>query len=96
MKYLDKALEIDPNYSKALINKGIALASLGKIDQSLKSFDRAIKIDSNNPKAWYNKGVVLLKANRPKEAYLCAEKALSIDPCYTEARRLKEITCTTN
>jgi tetratricopeptide (TPR) repeat protein len=43
--FLDVAIKIDPNYSSALSNKGIALDDLGKYDEAIESYDKALELD---------------------------------------------------
>lgn len=58
IRYLDEALQIDPNFSLGLIGKGAALYQLGKIyldretlDESIRYFDKALDIDPNTKSA---------------------------------------------
>jgi len=91
--YFDKVLEIDPNNVKALINKGVAVASLGEFVDALQYFDKVLEIDPNNIKALNNKGTALIKLSSEagpeeirienlKEALKYFDKALEIDPDY--------------
>ena len=47
LKYYDKAIELNPNNIYAFINKGNALAKLGKNEEALRCYDKAIDL---NPK----------------------------------------------
>jgi tetratricopeptide (TPR) repeat protein len=53
--YFDKALEIDPDNTAALNNKGLALAKLGEYDESIAYFDKALEIDPNDAYSLNNK-----------------------------------------
>lgn len=44
----EKAVEIDPTYSAAWNNLGIAYEQQGKFDDARKSYDKAIKLDPEN------------------------------------------------
>ena len=59
IQYLDKALQVDPNNTHALGNKGGALSSLGKYDEAIPYFDKALQIDPNATGALSNKGAVV-------------------------------------
>lgn len=54
---LDKALELEPNYVKAIAQKGSTLAVMGEYEEALKCLDRALELDPDNFEAWFNKGV---------------------------------------
>jgi len=44
-QYFANAIEINPKYTEAWHNKGIALANLGRHEEALTAFDKAIEID---------------------------------------------------
>ena len=60
IKVHDKAIEINPQYSAAWNNKGVALGKLGKSDEAQKAWAKGKGIES---KAWHNKGTALNKLN---------------------------------
>ncbi len=45
IKVYDKAIEINPQDSKAWYNKGLTLGKLGKLDEARIAYEKAIKID---------------------------------------------------
>ena len=90
LKYLEKALELDPNYVSAMINKGIALAKLGRYNEALRELSRAIELDPNNHKAWYNKALIHFILRQYSKAHNCCSKTLELNPNYTLARNLME------
>jgi tetratricopeptide (TPR) repeat protein len=45
IKAFDKAIEINPQNSKAWNNKGLLLSNLNKSDEAIKAFDKAIEIN---------------------------------------------------
>src|SRR5688500_6608248 len=55
--YYDKALEIDPNYVKALSNRGSALSTLERYEEAIMSYDKALEIEPTYVKALINKGI---------------------------------------
>src|SRR5215469_14306797 len=59
IQYYDKALAIDPHYSYALTNKGVALENLENYTGALRYYDKALAIDPHYVKALYNKGWTL-------------------------------------
>ena len=44
----EKAVELDPTYSAAWNNLGIAYEQQGKFAEALKAYDKAVKIDPKN------------------------------------------------
>ncbi len=44
---LDKAIELDLNYSLAFRNKGAALEQLNRLEEALHCFNKAIELDPN-------------------------------------------------
>ena len=46
-----EAADIDPEFAEAWYNKGIALMTLGKYLEAIRTFDKAIALDPNNHEA---------------------------------------------
>ena len=59
IKAFDKAIEINPQDSKAWNNKGLDLRKLGKYDEAIKAYDKAIENNPQNSMAWYKKRLAL-------------------------------------
>lgn len=79
IKYLDKALELDPKNAKALYSKGLLLGKNKKYQESIKCFDKILEINSNNDEAWFSKGLGLLSLKKYEEALECYNQALELD-----------------
>lgn len=90
LKYLERALEIDPSYTSALINKGIALAMLGRYTEALRELDKALRLDPRQYKAWYNKAFIHFILGQYDEAYRSCSRSLELKPDYTPAKKLME------
>jgi heparosan-N-sulfate-glucuronate 5-epimerase len=69
----------------ALNNKGLALAKLGKYNESIVFFDKALAINPNNTAALNNKGLALAKLGKYNESIVFFDKALAINPNYVYA-----------
>lgn len=91
LRFLERALELDPNYVSALINKAIALAKLGRYHEALDILSKALNLDPYNPKAWYNKALIHYFLGQIRESYMCCLKALELNPQYTYAKELMEL-----
>ena len=76
----DKALDISPHQSGALVNKANTLDDMGQHDEALNCYDQALAIDSQNATAWGNKGVALNAMGEHQTAIECFDKALAITP----------------
>jgi len=85
MKFYDRALEIDPNYSKAWYNKGVLYHKKGDAVNAMKCYECAIEIKPNYAEAWYNKGGLYHKQGDTENAMKCYECAIEIKPNYAKA-----------
>ena len=56
LEFYTKALEINPNYTDALINRGLVYNELGEFDNSIKDYNKAIELDSKCALAFNNRG----------------------------------------
>ena len=89
LPYLDKILEINPNHTSALLNKGSALISLDRSNESIAYFDRLLAIEPNNIKALTSKAAALSNLGEYANALELYNKALSIDKDNAEIERSK-------
>jgi len=78
IKCFDKAIEINPHFTKAWVAKGWAFNNLGKYTEGIDCFDMAIQIDSTEPYAWYGKGWALTYLNQKEEANIAFERARAL------------------
>ena len=81
----DKVLAIDTNNTDALINMGLALASLGKPEEAITYYDKVLAIQSSNTDALYNKAAALGDLEKNDEAIKYYDLALAIDTNNTDA-----------
>jgi tetratricopeptide (TPR) repeat protein len=87
VRYLSKALKLDPTYSPALGLMGSALLSLEKYSEAIAWFDRSIDAHPT-ALAWHRKGICCHRLGRRDEALRCFNKAL--ETCPAEDRPLRE------
>ena len=74
-----------PGDTQALQLLGIALGSLGRLDESLAVFDEALALRPGNVALMQNRAQTLLKLGRLDEARLGAEAILAADPGFPPA-----------
>jgi len=92
LRCFDIALEIDPNFTGALGNKGYTLNELKKYEEAIKCFDRALEIDPKDFKSCHNKGRALWKLGKTEEADIFYNRALEMaSEIYTRGAALEEL-----
>ncbi len=85
MEHCHKAIQINPNYSEALVNLGLALAAQGRVDEAIENYRQAIQIKPNSSEALNNLGVALAAKGRLDEAIKNFRQAIQIKPSYFKA-----------
>ncbi|WP_293231480.1 tetratricopeptide repeat protein [Microcoleus sp. PH2017_05_CCC_O_A] len=87
LECLEKAIEIDSNYTRAWANKGDVLKNLKRYEEALVSFDKAIALDPSNKWAWAwaMRSNVLNNLRRDEEALVSCDRAIEIDANYQSA-----------
>lgn len=75
IEYYDKALEIDPYYTDAWNNKGLALNNLGKYNEAIEYYDKALEIGPNYALARNNKDDALRKLVEYKAQSMSGKKS---------------------
>ena len=77
--YYDKALEIDPDDSNVLVNKGDALTNLGRYEESKQCYDKVLSQNPNSSMALYNKACVMALEGEIEGSLGMLEKAINLD-----------------
>jgi Flp pilus assembly protein TadD len=54
LPWLDEVLSAHPRFVPARINRGVALARLGRLEEAMKDYREALRLDPGNPDATYN------------------------------------------
>ena len=75
IEYYSKAIEVNPIYEKAFINKGIILAKLMAFDEALYSFNMALEINDKSEICYFNIGIIYSKLERYEDALFYFNKA---------------------
>ncbi len=81
----DRAIELDPDYVQAYIERGNAKDNISDFSGAISDYTKAIALDPNQSSAYYNRGTVLSKSGNKQEAIADYTKALSINTEYSQA-----------
>ena len=84
----DKALQLYPQHTEALVRKGVTLHNEHNYEQALECFNEAVRISPILFKAVYNRGKNYLAMKRPAEAASDLDKATSLKPKHAKAHQL--------
>jgi tetratricopeptide (TPR) repeat protein len=76
----DKAIQLKPDYHKALNNKGTALAALSQKEAAIACYNAALAIKPDDHYALNNKGNALAALGQNEAAIACYDAALAIKP----------------
>ncbi len=87
------ALDRDPSYWPAWVNRGRFRAAAGDHAGALADWDRALELDPGLAIAWSNRGAVFMALGRVLEAIESYDRALAIDPGFAEAWLNRGLAC---
>jgi len=76
----DRALGLNPVYEKALVARGSALLTVGRVEEAYADLSRAIEIDPADAVAYYTRGLVYEQVNNYEGAAEDYTAALVIKP----------------
>lgn len=80
VKYLDRAIDLNPQYIDALIMRGLAYDALGEYPRAISDFDRAIELSPRNTNAFNNRGMTNCKLGNYQGAINDFNMAVEINP----------------
>ncbi|MDJ0618938.1 MAG: tetratricopeptide repeat protein [Calothrix sp. MO_192.B10] len=80
LAYYERAIDLKPDYQKALINKGRVLYQIGNYKQALTTYDRVLKIDLDNTEALSGKGIAYLGLREYAKASDYFTKVKQLEP----------------
>jgi Flp pilus assembly protein TadD len=89
MRDYDKALELEPNFASAALNRGILHYQAGKYQTALDDMTRALADGANPAAAHYNLALVHQKRGDRAKARTHVDEALRNEPEHEGARSLK-------
>ena len=79
VKSFEEASAADPNLSIAKLNQGIALSSLGKVDEAKVLLDQAAKTSPKDPHVWYALGMLDKNSSNPEAAVEDFKRVIELD-----------------
>jgi len=86
--YFNKAIQLNPNASDYIVNRGIVFEKLGDKIKAIKDYQLALRVDPDNALASYNLGSLATAAGENQLALQTYSEAISKDPtlayAYTE------------
>jgi tetratricopeptide (TPR) repeat protein len=85
IKYLDQAIDIDPDFDIAYNDRGLSYGRLGKIEVAIQELDHAISLNPNFASAYCNRAVIYGILGRYADAFKDFNRALEIDANLTIA-----------
>jgi tetratricopeptide (TPR) repeat protein len=74
IKNYDKALELNPEYGNAWVERGAALATLKRQEDALQCCDKALELNPNDKKALYLRDHLLEQDGQTDETQKCTQK----------------------
>lgn len=80
IKFLEKAIKVDPNFAYAYTLLGHELISAERLDQAMTHFRNAVRLDPRHWNAWAGLGCIYYKNELYSQAELYYKKALKIAP----------------
>lgn len=89
VKVLNKALEINPNFTKARLLKGISLFDLEEYEKALDALSYFSRTEVREPEILFWKGKILLKLGQYADSIEAIDKYLAADPENVKALYLK-------
>jgi Flp pilus assembly protein TadD len=85
LTYLDKSIEIYPEFADAHLQKGVALYYLKRFEDALSSYQEALKINPTNPTTNNNIGTIYFENQEYQQALTYFLNAIKYNPTYAEA-----------
>uniref|UniRef100_A0A147BSZ8 Cell division cycle protein 27 homolog n=1 Tax=Ixodes ricinus TaxID=34613 RepID=A0A147BSZ8_IXORI len=80
VKFLQRAVQVDPDFTYAYTLLGHELISVEEVDKGLASFRNAILVDPRHYNAWYGAGMIYYKQQQYLLAEMHFKRALNINP----------------
>ena len=77
----DKAIRLDPKYTRAYYSRGRAYRLKGEYDRAIADYDKDIRLDPENAKVYYySRGYAYSEKGEYDRAIVDYDKAIRLDP----------------
>jgi Flp pilus assembly protein TadD len=76
----NKAVELDPDDSKARYHLAYALDKQGQLDQAIAQYRKSVELDAANASAYSSLSVALVRSGNLPESIAAAKQALALNP----------------
>jgi len=76
----EQAVAMEPTRWKAIHNRGVSYALLGKYDEATKDFQRVITLKPDHANAWFNLGEIRFEIGKMEQAIRDYGEAIRLDP----------------
>ena len=86
MDLYNQIIQLNPNYSNAYFNRGVAYDDLKEYKKAIADYTKAIELDPNYTYAYYNRGVAYYHLKEYENAILDYTKAIKLDPNFQLAK----------
>ncbi|HEX7737039.1 MAG TPA: tetratricopeptide repeat protein [Ktedonobacteraceae bacterium] len=84
-------LQINPDFTDALILKAQTLAATGQFQEALSTIQETVQRDPENALGWSMAAALLANLNQFPEAMSAVDRSISIDPSNSETHSIKEM-----
>ncbi len=81
----NKAIEKDPKYAEAYLNRGFVYGNTGELKKALADFDKAIALDSGYVEAYYNRGFIYGYFEEYEKSMADYSRVIELNPKDAEA-----------
>jgi tetratricopeptide (TPR) repeat protein len=85
IEYLNRALELDPNYGEALNQIAYSYADLENYDKAIEHFERYAEVSPGDPNPYDSMGEVYFSMGKLDESVAKYKKALEVDEDFFQA-----------
>lgn len=85
IEYLDKAINLKPDYAEAFNNRGIAFYELGQHSRAIDDYNESIRIKPQRAESFNNRGTAYAGLGEHKRSIEDYNQAIQLKPKYPEA-----------
>ena len=85
LQAVEKALDMSPDFSNALLEKGVILKKSRKWPEAIATYHKITDLNPSDAEAWNNLGIVSEKKGLYDEALIYFDQALRLKPALSEA-----------